>query len=452
MTTWHAIARVGLADRYEPELDDVDPRISLGFRRPGDQFSAGPDLVAETARLVGRLPSDSACDMLNIATAVYGADLTIPRSYGDNRWERDICVHVPVKDLSTWHAVEPSLCKLLRFLTGDNWRFLLRSQAEVPTPKLGADRLAEMDATCLFSGGLDSLVGAIDFLAEGLSVALVGHHGSGLTNPVQQRLLAELHNTFGSRLREFMYSVQPPKSYWINTLDKPSKVEMDGEASMRSRSFLFLALGTMIAATVEGTRRLIVAENGLISLNVPLTIARMGSLSTRTTHPYFMEEYRQLLRLVGIPVEIELPYRFLTKGEMLRDAHERALLARLAPISVSCSHPEIGRYRKHAPGGHCGYCVPCIIRRASLNAAGLAHGDYEVDVLTAPPSHTSDCGRDLRAFQMAIEGLRGASLRELVGAVQSTGPLPNADCEAYASVYRRGMNEVSMLLGLGSLL
>ena len=39
---------------------------------------------------------------------------------------------------------------------------------------------------------------------------------------------------------------------------------------------------------------ILVPENGVISINVPLTVRRVGTLSTRTTHPYFIQEIQKL--------------------------------------------------------------------------------------------------------------------------------------------------------------
>ena len=38
---------------------------------------------------------------------------------------------------------------------------------------------------------------------------------------------------------------------------------------------------------------ILVPENGVISINVPLTVRRVGTLSTRTTHPYFIQEIQK---------------------------------------------------------------------------------------------------------------------------------------------------------------
>jgi hypothetical protein len=214
---------------------------------------------------------------------------------------------------------------------------------------------------------------------------------------------------------------------------------------MRSRSILFLALGVAVASALEA-KVLVVGENGPISLNVPLTMTRLSSNSTRTTHPHVMAMLRDVLQAVGLVVAVELPYRFQTKGEMLARTRDPSLLATLTPLTLSCSHPEVGRYRGMSPGNHCGYCVPCIIRRAALLGAALPHDVYDTDILTNPPPVGTDTAADLRAFGMAVERFGKMSHRARVTAVLSTGPIPGADMTAYADTYVRGVNEVGALL------
>lgn len=439
---WTVITIVGPNDDYQAALDATTPRLTVALRRPGDVHSLGPDPIVAIVARTGAAPLEAASDFLSVAMSAYAADLRIPRDLADDGWTRDITLLVPVADITIWAVVRQRLEAFLGFLTGDRWQIQFRERVPLvqPSPPKKPKVILEPGTTaCLFSGGLDSLVGVIDLLSTGAPLALVGHHGAGLTNPVQQNVLAGLRKNFHALMREFMFYVQPPKEHTA------------GEPSMRSRSVLFLALGIAVASVTGESARLVVAENGLISLNVPLTNARIGSSSTRTTHPHVMGALREILAALHIPVQLELPYRFQTKGEMLRNVQAPDTLAELAPLSASCSHPEVGRYRGITPGTHCGYCVPCIIRRAALNAAGMAHGSYDVDILANPPPHDSETSRDPRAFQMAIARLRRATVHETLAAVASTGPLPPPDLEGYARVYRRGMNEVSELLGLGSL-
>ena len=74
----------------------------------------------------------------------------------------------------------------------------------------------------------------------------------------------------------------------------------DRENTTRSRSFFFIAAGLARAALLGPEAPLYVPENGVIGINVPVSPSRAGSLSTRTTHPFFMAMLRRLLDSIGI--------------------------------------------------------------------------------------------------------------------------------------------------------
>ena len=434
---WHVIVRVGAHDSYSPGLSNVEPRIFLGLARPGDPWAVWDKTAEAIVQTIGRMPSLPARDLLNLALAVYAADLRIPRSSATDRWTREVVLHLPVTAVKLWSGVLPALVRTLTFLTGDLWDIQLRS-GEVPTAPTGESKLKRVETVCLFSGGLDSLVGAIDTLEEGRIVALVGHYGAGVTGSIQRVVLRALIKRYGSAAIPIRFHVQPAKR------------KREGEPTMRSRSFLFLALAVAVMDAMGGAVPLTIAENGLISLNVALTPARMGSLSTRTTHPHFVGLYSSLLEAIGLPSVIRFPYCFQTKGEMLRGTRNSGLLETVAPLTMSCAHPQADRYASGKPG-HCGYCVPCIIRRAALKAVGMEHEQYTLDILSDPPDATTEKGRDLRAFEMAIERLRGAKPHRFLFDVLATGPVPAESAEDYSQVYKRGMNEVSDLLGSGKI-
>jgi hypothetical protein len=179
---------------------------------------------------------------------------------------------------------------------------------------------------------------------------------------------------------------------------------------------------------------------------VPLTNARIGSCSTRTTHPHFLRLFRDLLSGLELRTAVLTPYRFQTKGEMVANSSNRTVLAESAKLSMSCSHPEAGRFSGHPEGNHCGYCVPCLIRRASMIAAGFADAPYDIDVLTHPPDISTKKGEDLRAFQMALERFADSRPHESLFRVLATGSLPPEEAAEYAAVYSRGMEELGRLL------
>lgn len=431
---WHVVTRVGDTDGYEPDLAATDPRIQVAFERAGDKWLLLNSVVGSIVETAGRLPGPAAIDLVYLSMAVYAADLRVPRRLTLNRWSRDLVIHFPVQDLSLWLKQVSRIERTLCFLTGDRWRLELRKR-EPSNLEDSASKLEEIDAVCLFSGGLDSLVGALDLLADHKSVALVGHYGSGITNSVQERVLKAVTGKYERQAVAFMFYAQPPKAN-----------VKDGEPSMRSRSFLFFAMGIAVASALGGNVPLVIAENGLISLNVPLTCARTGSRSTRTTHPHYVALFTEVMARLGLPSNIQMPYRFRTKGEMLRECKDVEVLTQVAQQTMSCSHPEAGRYRGLSPSNHCGYCVPCIIRRAAMKAAGLPDAIYNLKVELAPPAHTEEAGRDYRAFCMALERSRGMTTLRAAFKVLGPGALIPEDIRGFAEVYLRGMEEVRDLL------
>jgi hypothetical protein len=176
------------------------------------------------------------------------------------------------------------------------------------------------------------------------------------------------------------------------------------EITLRSRSLLYLALGLTAAAAFGPAPPLIVPENGWISLNPPLTLSRLGPYSTRTTHPYFLDQIVSLWQAGGISHPLSNPYQRLTKGEMLMRCRNQELLRRLFPLTISCARPEVGRWQGEA-GGACGYCYPCLMRRAALHRLGWDDAkDYRVDVLSETKIMRHRVrGSDLRALFFALK-------------------------------------------------
>lgn len=119
----------------------------------------------------------------------------------------------------------------------------------------------------------------------------------------------------------------------FQVLANPRKVkEIPADVQMRTRSFNFIAFGALIATALSKNHfsnkiiKLYIPENGLISINPPLTPRRIGALSTRTTHPYFLQKLNILFKNIGLPVEIENPYQYKTKGEMMLECKDQSSL------------------------------------------------------------------------------------------------------------------------------
>lgn len=442
------LGRFGPGDRARLALGDGEVATRLELVSGDQRLDHGiGDALDDLVRL-GVYPTEIGLDILVLAAHVHAADTRVSRVMASqDGWTREIRLVVPVSNPDQWTPATPVLVRLLNFLTGDRWDVGFRARprrlAEIAMRRPAQQVSPPFDSLTLFSGGLDSLIHAIDVLDSGQTPLLISHAGEGATSQAQGSLFDALKQQYPQRpfdrLRLWMAF---PKGLVTGSAE---------EKTTRGRSFLFFALGVFAGTGLGGEFSLKVPENGLIALNVPLDPLRLGALSTRTTHPFYMARWNQLLEMLGVPGRVDNPYWDRTKGEMTAACADGVLLRRLTPFSLSCSSPTKGRWQGIGTQ-HCGYCLPCLIRRAALDA-GFGRGAdltmYTIADLAARPLDTRQSeGQQVRSFLVAIERLRARpDLATIL--IHKPGPLSDetlARQAALAAVYRRGLEEVGTLL------
>jgi hypothetical protein len=159
----------------------------------------------------------------------------------------------------------------------------------------------------LFSGGLDSLAGAISELV-GIErcVALVSHQSAPKIVSRQRDLVEALRAHVG-RHRLFHVPV------WANKDKAVGK-----EFTQRSRSFLYAALG-FVVARMFGLTRIRFFENGVVSLNLPIVPHVLGARASRTTHPQVLSGFSKLFSaLVNESFTVQNPFLWNTKTDIVR--------------------------------------------------------------------------------------------------------------------------------------
>lgn len=395
----------------------------------GDISFIGNPVIDKVKRLGVLIPSQ-VMDFLTIALAVTAADTFIRRSDSHDGWTRQFAIQLPLHNPDRWLPLKTDLENALHFLSGDIWNLeLLDGGFPPPEPyrqrsRLRMIQLRELDCVSLFSGGLDSAIGAIDLLSQGRSPLLVSHAYKGDKNHQDQVAYA-----LSGRFSRFGVNAVPCK-YAGNT-----------DITMRTRSLNFLAFAAVGACAVQAVSQqeevdLFVPENGFISLNVPLTSRRIGTLSTRTTHPHFISSIQKIFQLAEIPCRIINPYQFMTKGQMVRNCQNRQILESIVNNTVSCSHWKRSNRQ-------CGICVPCIIRRAALHTGGISEDvGYTFDTI-ADVLNETDRRDDLLALRIAIT----QKLSRKTGTwVIDSGPLPAENFNDYQKVFLDGLNEVEDFL------
>lgn len=377
--------------------------------------------------------SHSALDLLYISLMVYYADRKVLRKEEDDAWTREMKLYIPVLELGEWNKNKPILEKMLSFLSGDIWHFEFRkrelNQKEIRANK-GIDRKKnkhQPKAICMLSGGLDSFIGAIDLLNKEKDIWFVGHYGGGKgVIQYQKNVIIELISKYGLSTDQFFNFFASP----LNGV----------EDTTRTRSFMFFAHAIILGSAIDSGTTLYIPENGLISLNIPLTNTRLGSSSTRTTHPYYMGLLQQLLTNLGIKIKLYNPYQFKTKGEMIKDCSDFTFLKKNITQTMSCSHPDLGRYAGNANPSHCGNCLPCIIRRSAIEyACGSDDSSYR-----DKDFREKGAKENLRSFKLGVRDYVNSNIDAAL-TIQISGPIVNK-LEDYCGVYRRGMNELKLLL------
>jgi 7-cyano-7-deazaguanine synthase in queuosine biosynthesis len=439
------IARFGLKDRKPIDLLQPDSQLTrIDFVGGNKRFEHGLDIALDQLASFGLCPTERAFDLLVIAAMVFAADTRISRtSEAQDGWTREVHLYVPVSDPALWQNSQDLIARMLRFLTGDRWRFVFRSRPNdfnQIVPQASQSEFDKFSGVSLFSGGLDSFIGALDLLKAGKRPLLVSHYWDGMTSQHQKTCFAHLERRFPKvQLRHMRVRVG-----FENKLVKLVR----SEDTQRSRSFLFFALGSLAASGMSEGALLHVPENGLISLNVPLDALRLGALSTRTSHPFFMACFNTLLRDLELPVQLFNPYRHKTKGEMVTECLEHDFLKGVAKDTMSCSAETKGRYQGDPPS-HCGYCVPCLIRRASMQQ-GFGKDDtaYGVGNLTAHPLRADKAqGRNVRSVQLLLARLR-ANPQMAKTLIHKPGPLTDFPDEisSYERVFYAGMEELRKIV------
>lgn len=238
-------------------------------------------------------PSARAWDFAAISMAVVAADEGCPRTGSADGWTRQIELTVGVADSKFWTEQAGYIARMLSFLTGDIWRLSFVGGGHQPAPDKNAVLRPE-NVVCLLSGGLDSLIGAIDLVSAGRKPLFVSQVAKG--DKAQQRT--------------FAHAISPGSLHL--QMNHNARVPHASERSQRARSMGFFGFAVLAATSLQsydaGQRvQLVIPENGYISVNVPLTPLRRGSLSTRTTHPHFLSMLQELFNAAGLRIDITTP-------------------------------------------------------------------------------------------------------------------------------------------------
>ncbi len=357
------------------EADAVELRI----RR--DSSSVNLRIADITRRLTTNIP-DIELDLLDIAAYVYTADQATTRGglkeINYKNWYRNFRFEIAVRQPDFWSSSEvgEELSRTLNDLSGDTFEFVFSLLREPPPIDdyfdFGAATAVHVDEVMLFSGGLDSFGGAVSEIFDcGRKVALVSHRPNSKIDARQRALVADIVSKMSDR------SAAPVH---VPVLVNKAK-DLGSDYTQRTRSFLYATLAAIVAR-LFGLNRIRFYENGVTSLNLPISPQVVSTRATRTTHPLVLAGFRRLYsRVFETQFQVENPFFWKTKTEILLGL-KKGGYSRLCAFTSSCAH--IWEQTRIHP--HCGRCSQCLDRKLVALAAGYDDDEdpsemYKLDVL-----------------------------------------------------------------------
>lgn len=411
------------ANKLPARLDSNTKYFSLysNSGRPNVSFISNGWLRQLTK--VNIAPSDLVWDFVTIALSVAAADLSCKRKNSEDGWTRQIDLEVYLCNPEPWRTQCHLLEKAFRFLTGDVWKFEFKDNG-IQAPNSLIPLETDADCVSLLSGGMDSLIGAIDLISDGLKPCFVSQEAKGDVK----------------KQEAFTTQLAPTQQHfrWKNPISQNARKE----PSTRGRSIVFLGYALLAATTLSkwktGIVDIYVPENGFISLNIALNSGRLGSLSTKTTHPIFLGLIQDIWDNLRINAKLVTPYQFKTKGEMLLECKNQALVQTLVCETTSC-----GKYLRYGRT-HCGRCVPCMVRRAAFLKAGLEDSTlYVHHNLSEDGAIKTSGANDIGAVASAYTKYQSKGIERIVGGALSFSSTD--DRSKYAGVFERGLQELGQL-------
>ena len=309
--------------------DNSTIHVHIPFMTSSGALQYGLQATIDELRKQNIYPSEAGFDAIFIGVLVYMADMKISRrGQAQDSWSREIRLTIPVFD-GKWEHCRETFERMLKFLTGDLWSIEFTNRhVKFSQDDKSADRSDKYKVASLFSGGMDSLIASINYMEQKQPTLLVSHAGEPRVRRWQKNLISVLDEKYGEIPHGNAY-------YWSN-LSGVEFPEAGADLNQRSRSFLFIAIAFFAMSGTADCTELLMPENGLIALNVPLEYLRVGSHSTRTTHPYYLKMWNEVAGVI-FGYSISNPYWNKTKGEMALECLNKEVLKEAMALSYSCS-------------------------------------------------------------------------------------------------------------------
>jgi hypothetical protein len=264
-------------------LSSAKPFINLDYRTSVTNFQNVHLGLPDFIRRVNYIP-DRILDLLEIAAYIYSGDRLVSRGQKDDveyhSWARHFHYVIKVRDYDFWNQarIKTLLSEALVFLSGDaSYSFTFEAGHSTSRVDLFDKEEFQLQAApdtqvLLFSGGLDSLTGALERLEASTGyVYLVSHQSQTGVARTQNQLYQALSARFPQRVKHYKFrcSLRQVKAR---------------EETQRTRSFLYNSIAFALTNTLR-LNEFYIHENGITGINFARRQDGINARASRTTHP-----------------------------------------------------------------------------------------------------------------------------------------------------------------------
>lgn len=263
--------------------------------------------------------------------------------------KKKLTLIVPVNNLHVFNSIKEELEVLINYMTnGEKWSINFEYQKKKKKISRVQKNISEeikYDSVCTLSGGLDSMAGSV-MERENKTVYVTYE-----TNPI------EVNNS--NIIYEQLIGNQNNKHVVV----KKKFFDKKEQYTERSRSLIFIA-SCLIYADYYKIKEIKIYENGIMSLNPKFNFSRRV---TKTTNQKTLFLINDILKKLGIDIEVKNPFKYKTKGDIL-ELIPKEYNSYIKNNTRTCSkNPGIRHFRNKAKGNfHCGLCIACLLRQIGM--------------------------------------------------------------------------------------
>ena len=369
-------------------------------------------------------------DFVRLAATVFFVDRTVLRP---RMLRRRLDIEVAVHDPTAWEPHSARLGAVLGLLSGDEWTVSFRRRRE---PRQGpVKELTAADVSLLFSGGADSMCGALLARDEGLAPLLVSHFDWRNIGGQQNSGTRTPSNSTSEHARRTSDGGSPGARLRSDRARR-SPTRLPGEPA-RCCSWPSVQRSARQPEPTCGSQR----TGSRRSIHRCRRSRSARCQHAPHTHPSSPACGRRS-QDVGLNFPVVNRFADKTKGQVFIEATQsldKTTASAVLSATHSCGKPQ--RLRGYAPDAQCGVCLGCLVRRGAFIAAGISDQTPYLELALTGPRRAHWLSDERLSAYRALQERLAAGFDD--DDVLGLGLPDDADLDAALRLIKDGLHELS---------